>query len=190
MTTLNTQHLTLGMAQLEFTEDTSTLLNFLSHKVWNIGNIVVASIAPEVTYLDHYTVNNGTRKKDRSLITNKALAINFTFDEITGGALKEFLLASASSGAVSASGFKIYPMAKGEIKGCAKLTFETEFGRDFTWEIPCAALKPDGTFDFNAEDWMNAKGIIECLVDETAGADDKPFGTITYDDDEATINYS
>ena len=192
---------TLGMAQLQFLEDTSINQNAGAYSgnpdaslyVWSIGNIVNASIAPEVTYLDHYYVTNGSRKKDRSLITNRALAINFTFDEVTAGAMKEWLLASAGPGNPSGAGYMIYPMAKGEIKGCAKLSFGTAFGRDYTWEIPCAAFKPDGTFDYNAEDWMNAKGIIECLVDSTTAEKEtyKPFGYISFTNEstEARENY-
>ena len=71
---------TLGMADLEFWEDTSTAQDATSMVRWDIGNVVGASIAPEVTFLDHYYVTAGTRKKDRSLVTNRALAINFTFD--------------------------------------------------------------------------------------------------------------
>jgi hypothetical protein len=178
------------MAELTFWEDTSADVNWGSYKTWTIGNIVVASMAPEVTFLDHYTTVNGTRKKDRSLITNKALAVNFTFDEMTGGAMKEWLLASSMLGeSMTAQNFEIYPMAKGEIKGCAKLEFNSEFGRDYSWYIPCASLKPDGTMDYNAEDWMNAKGIIECLVDE-AGDENRPFGKIVFDDSNIYENYS
>ena len=189
MAGVSTENYTLGMAELTFYEDTSEAANWASNKTWTIGNIVVASIAPEVTFLDHYTVLNGTRKKDKSLITNKALAVNFTFDEITAGAMKQWLLASASDDAPSAAGFEIYPMARGEIKGCAKLEFNTEFGRDYTWYIPCASMKPDGTFDFNAEDWMNAKGILECLVN-SAGDVNQPFGKIVYDEDWSHENYA
>lgn len=174
---------TLGMADLEFSEDVSAAEDGTSQLVWSIGNIVNASIAPEVTYLEHYYVTNGSRKKDRSLITNRALAINFTFDEMTAGAMKEWLLASAE-GTIANANYEIYPMAKGEIKGCAKLRFQSEFGRNYTWTIPSASLKPDGTWDFNAEDWMNAKGIIECTVDGTTTETEtnKPFGTITFSD--------
>lgn len=183
MARVDPQNYSLGMAQLDFFEDVSTS-GAASLLRWQVGNIVNASISPEITYLDHYYVTNGSRKKDRSLITNRALAINFTFDEITAGAMKEWLLASASSGAIGSTGYMIYPMAKGEIKGCASLKFQSEFGRDYTWNIPCAAMKPDGTWDYNAEDWMSAKGIIECLVDATADTGNetyKPFGTITFD---------
>ena len=184
-----TQNYTLGMVNLYFYEDTSADGNWASHKTWTIGNIVASTMAPEVTYLDHFTVINGTRKKDKSLITNKALAINFTFDELTAGAMKEWLLASANAESISGVGFQLYPMSKGEIKGCAKLVFATEFGRDYTWHIPCAAFKPDGTFDYNAEDWMNAKGIIECLVD-SAGDENKPFGYVQWTDSSLFENYA
>ena len=183
MARVNSNNYTLGMAELVFYEDTSTAQDYSSHVTWTIGNIVDASIAPEITYLDHYYVTNGSRKKDRSLITNRALAINFTFDEMTAGSMKEWLLASAAaSPIITAANYEIYPMAKGEIKGCAALTFASEFGRNYSWDIPCAAMKPDGTWDFNAEDWMNAKGILECLVDATTDETEtyKPFGTITF----------
>ncbi len=170
---------TLGMAQLTFWEDTSAAQDGSSMKEWAIGNIVNCSLAPEVTFLDHFTVVNGNRVKDKALITQKTLAVNFTCDEITGGALKEFLLASAS-GDPSANGFLVYPMVKGEIKGCAKLIFTSQFGRNWSWDIPCAAFKPDGTFDFNAEDWMNAKGIIDVLADESEAGSAKPYGTIQF----------
>jgi len=189
MSYVDTDNYTLGMARLYFYEDT-TPTGAATLYEWDIGNIIVASISPEVTYLDHYTVLNGTRKKDRSLITNKALSVNFTFDEITAGAMQEWLLASGSSAAPSASGYRIYPMARGEIKGCAKLTFDSEFGRDYTWYIPCASLKPDGTFDYNAEDWMSAKGIVECLVNDATGFEDQPFGYIEFDEQTTgTENY-
>lgn len=194
MSAHNIENYTLGMAELTFYEDTSDAQNFSSSATWTIGNIVVASIAPEITYLDHYTVTNGTRKKDRSLITNRALAVNFTFDEITAGAMREWLLASGdltgSTSWVTGSGYRLYPLAKGEIKGCAKLEFNSEFGRDYTWYIPCASLKPDGTFDFNAEDWMSAKGIIECIVDATNTEKEsrKPFGRVVFDEAETATD--
>jgi hypothetical protein len=183
MARVSIDNYTLGMAELTFSEDTSVAQDYSSHATWSIGNIVNASIAPEITYLDHYYVTAGTRKKDRSLITNRALAINFTFDEITAGSMKEWLLSCASGTITSGAGYEVYPMAKGEIKGCAKLTFDSAFGRNYIWSIPCAAFKPDGTFDYNAEDWMTAKGILECLVDSTAGTTNdvnKPFGTIAF----------
>jgi len=182
-TRVSVNNYTLGMAQLTFYEDQSTAQDGSDLVTWEIGDIVNASIAPEVTYLDHYYVVNGTRKKDRSLITNRALAINFTFDEMTAGAMKEWLLASAAaSPIITDASYEIYPMAKGEIKGCATLTFASEFGRNYVWTIPCAAMKPDGTWDYNAEDWMNAKGILECLVDATDTTTEtyKPFGTIVF----------
>jgi hypothetical protein len=188
MSAYNSNNYTLGMAELVFYEDTSPTYDYTSHATWTIGNIVVASIAPEITFLDHYTTTNGSRKKDRSLITNKALAVNFTFDEITAGAMKEWLLASASKTELTGTGVEIYPLARGEVKGCAKLEFNTEFGRDYTWYIPCASLKPDGTFDFNSEDWMNAKGILECLVNEK-GDVNKPFGKIVFDEANQYENY-
>jgi len=180
---VNVNNYTLGMAELVFAEDTSVAQDGSSLVTWTVGNIVDASIAPEVTYLDHYYVTNGSRKKDRSLITNRALAINFTFDEMTAGAMKEWLLASAAaSPIITAQNYEIYPMAKGEIKGCATLTFASEFGRNYVWTIPCASMKPDGTLDYNAEDWMNAKGILECIVDATDTETEtyKPFGTIVF----------
>jgi len=185
MARVNVNNYSLGMAQLTFYEDTSTLTDGSEQVAWTVGNVVNASIAPEVTYLDHYYVTNGSRKKDRSLITNRALAINFTFDEITAGSMKEWLLASAQ-GTITDTAYEIYPMAKGEIKGCAVLTFASEFGRNYAWAIPCASMKPDGTWDYNAEDWMNAKGILECLVDATTTETEtyKPFGTITFSEAE------
>jgi len=171
----SSENYTLGMAELTFWDKNLD-------KVWHIGNIVATSLSPEITFLDHFTVNNGVRKKDRSLITQKAVAINFTFDEITGTALRHFLLGTVSgSDNPSIDAWTIFPMEAGEIKGSAVLEFNTQYGRDWTWSIPSAAFKPDGTFDFNAEDWMTAKGILEVLQAEDTNSA-TPYGWLSMDE--------
>jgi len=171
MAVQSSENYTLGMAQLTFYDK-------VANTTWLIGNIVATSVAPEITFLDHFTVNQGVRKKDRSLITQKAVAINFTFDEITATSLRHFLLGTSTGTNVSADNYRILPMEAGEIKGSASLLFESAYGRDWTWSIPSASFKPDGTFDFNAEDWMTAKGILEVLQAEDTNSG-TPYGWIT-----------
>jgi len=176
MAVQSTENYTLGMAELVFYDKTLTT-------TWSIGNIVAASLAPEITFLDHYTVTQGVRKLDRSLVTQKSIAINFTYDEITAVSIRHFLLATVS-GAVdrSATKYRILPLEAGEIKGSANLTFNTTYGRDFTWHIPSASFKPDGSFDFNAEDWMSAKGILEITQATDTYSATAPYGWMEFDE--------
>jgi hypothetical protein len=150
------------------------------HTHFCVGNTTNVEIAPDITYLDHFISINGARRKDKTVVTQKAITVTFTFDEINATNVRRFLYGHEETAAsptfiVNASPTKEFS---------AQIYFTTEVGRDFIYKIPRAALKSDGNLSFEAEDWMSANMMLDVLYDTTFihGSNDRsaPYGYVNY----------
>ncbi len=187
---INSDNYTVGMAYV-FLHTTTGSLGIASidaqiasasyHTHFCVGNTTNVEIAPDITYLDHFISINGARRKDKTVVTSKAITVTFTFDELNATNVKRFLYGHESTSAsptftVNASPTKEY---------AAQIYFTTEVGRDFIYKIPRAALKADGNLAFEAEDWMSANMMLDVLYDTnftqgTPTAYSAPYGYICY----------
>ena len=133
-------------------DSTATIAN---RQKFTLGNLPECSIAPEYTTLDHYISDRGSRKKDKTVITEKNLKVTLSFDEISVKNVQRFLMA-AQNGTGSAL------MTEVAEEGSAVLVFKTDIGAPFLLAFPRVTLKASGELAFSSEDWM--KGSLEMDV--------------------------
>ena len=154
------------------------------HTHFCVGNTSNVEIAPDITYLDHIISVNGEGRRDKSVSTTKAIAVNFTFDQINATNIKRFLFGET---AVAASPtFIVNASPNKEV--AAEIVFTTSVGRDFRYKIPRALLKSDGSLSYDSESWMNANMVLDVLYDTSYTHNSKaaPYG---YVDFSATSGY-
>lgn len=147
----------------------------------SLGNIEVAEITPQISYVEHYVSLKGCRRKDRDLIETKKVSVNFTFDEINSTNLQKFLY----GGTVVAS--KMQVMRKNKIEGRAILQFNTDVGNEFLYVIPKAVLKSEGGLSLQADEWIKGQFQLEVLCHprykmyDNAAASLAPYGYMDLD---------
>lgn len=147
--------------------DASTAARLL----YTLGNLDTCSLTPTYTTLDHYIVVNGSRTKDKSIITEKNLSITATFDEMNVGNLQRFLMATnddSTAGAV---------MENVAAEGSAVLVYKSTYGTNFMYVIPRCALISEGDLAFSGEAWI--KGGLKLNVLSLTGFNPTSIGTIT-----------
>ena len=93
MSTINTNNYTIGGIDLYYAATTNhtdldagttngigSTFRTTAH---NLGNIVTGEFAPDMTYLEHFTISSaGDKRKDHVVTSGKSMTIPFTFDEI------------------------------------------------------------------------------------------------------------
>jgi len=118
----------------------------------NLGNIITAEFAPDVSFLEHFiTTADGDRRRDHMIASTKNLTIPFTFDEMNEANLRRFFLGREIANASMPDAFNVLDNEKQE--GSAQLYFRTDIGRDLVYMIPKVMLRPDGNLAMNIEDW-------------------------------------
>lgn len=140
----------------------------------DLGNIVGAEIANDVTYIEHFVADKGSRKKDHVAAGTIAVSIPFQFDEINFNNMKRFFLASDLDG----GGTKLAVGEKALSIGCAQLYFNTDVGNDIVYFIPKCIIRPDGNLAINDEDWWSGPMVLEILHYETGQWASKPYGMV------------
>jgi hypothetical protein len=145
-----------------------------------LGNVVTGEIAPDITYLDHFTAKSGTRKKDRSIVQEIMVPINLTLDEPNVDAMNYFMLGGAIAAGTYPTGLTpqvFQPYTDLDKKGGCRLAGVSDSGNEWVWEIPRCSFKPDGAFSYNDQDWSQFSFIVEVLdaSDESAT---KPYGDL------------
>jgi hypothetical protein len=157
--TLNTANLTIGGAKIYYnaTPGHPDCLGAAFQVAANsLGNIVSADITPENTYVEHFTSNQGKLVRDKEVVTQSALNINFTFDEMNQANFQRFFFGTASASMV-------YPLQSNVEEGSAQVVVETQIGQDLTYQIPKCNLRPAGALTLNPESWHEAPMTLSIL---------------------------
>lgn len=123
---------------------------------YTLGNLPEASVTPGFTVLDHFISNKGARKKDKTVITEKNMAITLKFDEINFKNVTRFLMGDGSTEGAAV-------MEEVLAEGSAVMVFKTDIGQSFIYAIPRCSLTPEGDFPFSGEDWMGASIKLDVL---------------------------
>ena len=155
---------TIGGAQLFFSssiahEDLIATKSFETAD-HSLGNIVVAEINPEITFIDHWISVAGKRVKDKVVTNVVSIMIPFTFDEMNVANLETFFQGTAAA--------SVIPVMQTTLdEGSAKLVVETAIGQDLVYNIPKCTIRPDGAMAMADEDWHTAPMTIEVLQYQT-----------------------
>lgn len=185
MTTANTNNLTIGQAEIYFADNEANNPNVSTPMAdpTSFGNITVAEISPDVTYVDHFISVRGNRRKDKSVAVTKTLTVPFTFDELSVDNVRRFVL-----GSDVATGSTVTVLTKEKYEGRAILNFQTDVGQNFIYVIPKCLLKTDGGISMDTDDWMNGNFMLEILYHDTYRVDSSPslelapYGYIDFDE--------
>lgn len=183
MATISTGNYTIGNVDLYFeasiahaslldTTGTVTVGSNFRSVGRNLGNIVTAEAAVDVSYIDHFISINGQRRKDKIQANTRSLTIPFTFDEINETNLQRFFLAS------SLGNNKLAVLEEPLIEGSVSMLVRTDIGPDLVYSIPKAVIRPDGNLSINTEDWWSAPMVIEVLHYNTGQYASKPYGVL------------
>jgi len=174
MAVIDTSNYTIGGAQLFFSstiaEDDlrATAFEKADH---SLGNIAVAEINPEITYIDHWISVAGKRVKDKVVNNVTSVMIPFTFDEMNTANLEKFFQGTAAA--------SIIPVMQTNLdEGSAKLVVETDIGQNLVYNIPKCTIRPDGALAMADEDWHTAPMTIEVLQYQTGGTASDTLNTI------------
>ena len=158
--TLNTANLIIGGAKIYYNA-TVGHADCLATQAFrtsanSLGNIVNADITPENTYVEHYTSNQGKQVRDREVLTQSAININFTFDEMNIPNIKRFFFGSTSASYV-------HVLKNNLEEGSAQIVVQTHIGQDMIYQIPKCTLRPSGGLTLNPESWHEAAMTLSIL---------------------------
>ena len=141
----------------------------------DLGNIVEIDMEPGQELLEHYTNRSGKRMKDKQIVLEDKLTINFTLDEPNIKNMKLFF----RGGDITDEGTsqKIAIASLGTIEGTVRLECFPSTGRGIQWEcyFGKAAILPKGSMKLDDKTWMPIPMTIEVL-DNTNVDPVYPFG--------------
>jgi len=141
----------------------------------DLGNIVEIDMEPGQELLEHFTNRSGKRMKDKQIILEDKLTINFTLDEANIDNMKLFF----RGGDITDDGLskKIAIANLGTIEGSVRLECFPSTGRGIRWEcfFGKAAILPKGSMKLDDKTWMPIPMTIEVL-DNTNADPVYPFG--------------
>ena len=141
----------------------------------DLGNIVELDLEPGQELLEHYTNRSGKRMKDKQIVLEDKLTINFTLDEPNIENMKLFFRGDTivDDGATQ----KIAIAALGTIEGTVRLECFPSTGRGIKWEcyFGKASILPKGSMKLDDKNWMPVPMSIEVLDNTNVDAT-YPFG--------------
>ena len=131
----------------------------------NLGNIVMAEFAPDISFLEHFiTTSEGDKRRDHIIVNSKSLSIPFVFDEMNQDNLeKYFMAATVLNSAAKPASPLIRPFHNVLDYGSAQLYFRTDVGQDLVYMMPKVTIRPDGNMAMNIEDWWTGPLMLDVL---------------------------
>jgi hypothetical protein len=146
----------------------------------NFGNIPALSLVRAIEKLEHFTPQDGQRKKDKSIITSASIAVNLTMDEMSKNNLDLLMYGDGDTVIDQSSGTAVTELATTPIE--LDRSIFTEFQAISALVVTGAAGTPVyvlGT-DYELED--AAEGAIKILSGGTVTAALPIEIDYTYDD--------
>lgn len=140
----------------------------------DVGNCPSFKLTPALTKLDHFSSRAGTKKKDKSVVTESAFTLSMQLDEITDENLALAMMGDVPSG----GSFDL--MAVSEISGTVSFTGTNDVGSLITWSGEVSFIPKEGV-DLISDGWMVITLEGECLADTSTGT----FGTMSVADQSA-----
>ena len=136
----------------------------------DLGNIVEIDLEPGQDLLEHFTNRSGKRVKDKEIVLEDKLTINFTLDEPNIANMKLYF----RGGDVLDEGStqKIAIAATPSIEGTARLECFPTSGRGIRWEAYFGkmTIKAKGAMKLDDKTWMPIPMTIEVLDNSSVDA--------------------
>lgn len=158
------RNLVIGKARIYFTLEGETERR-------HIGNVPEFAPEPAVETLDHFSSQEGIRKRDRNVVVEQTMSVSFSVEEWTPENLAIALMGEI--GTDSEGNVTIGIGAVSETRGTIELEMTNSVGPRYNVIFPSVALRPAGAIGFISDEW--AAVDLEGEIDIVNGV----FGTAT-----------
>jgi hypothetical protein len=141
----------------------------------DLGNIVEIDLEPGSDVLEHFTNRPGKRTKDKEIVLEDKLMINFTMDEPNLENMRLFF--RGGDDIADGIGRKMPIASLASIEGTVRMECFPSTGRGISWELYFgkASIKSKGAMKLDDKTWMPVPMVIEVLNNEDVDAT-YPFG--------------
>jgi hypothetical protein len=151
----NTDNYFIGKGTVEFQKEGESGYR-------DVGNVAEFEVTPDVTKLDHYSSREGTRTKDRSVVTERSLTVRMVMEEFNADNLAMMLLGTVTD--VSGDVKQIDIFAVNSVKGALKFTGTNDVGPKWTLEFPSVEFTPSDSFSPISDEWGQMEVTGEVLL--------------------------
>lgn len=129
----------------------------------DVGNVPVFEFTPNLTKLDHFSSRNGTKKKDRVVVTEKSGTIKMQMDEFT---TQNMALALMGSTSVNSSGNdEIDIFSENTITAKVRFTGTNEVGPKWQLIFNAVDFVPSSAISPITDEWGHLEVAGETLAD-------------------------
>lgn len=131
-----------------------------------LGNVPEFEWTPAVDKLDHFSSQEGIKKKDKSVVISAGATLRMVMDEVTGFNLQ--MLALGTPTANSDGDTTIKSMELASIEGTIKFVGTNDVGLkvDFIGKVD---FTPSGSFNMISDEWNTMEVTGEMVGDDTYG---------------------
>ena len=145
----------------------------------DLGNVTTFELTPNLTKLDHFSSREGVKKKDRAVVTEKAMTVRIVTDEWDTENVRLALLGGETE--IDSDGRTIFEIFKSNaVTGALRFEGTNEVGPKFQYDLPTVEFIPQNAVNPLSEEW----GTLELQGDVTAATGS--FGTVTLLGEEAS----
>lgn len=135
----------------------------------DLGNAPTFEFTPNLTQLDHFSSRQGTKTRDRRVVTEKSATVKFVLEEFTADNLALALLGTNTGGTIDI-------FSESELLGSLKFEGANDVGATVVVEFPIVTLTPSAAIAFIGEGW----GSLELTGDVSADPGTGSFGSLVY----------
>lgn len=128
----------------------------------NVGNVAEFEITPEVTKLDHYSSMEGTKTKDRSVVTERSLTVRILMEEANADNMAMVLLGTVTDQSGDVKAIDIFSV--NSVIGALKFTGTNDVGPKWTYEFPRVEFVPSAAFSPISDEWGQMEVTGEVLL--------------------------
>lgn len=135
-----------------------------------IGNVPELELTPSAERLDHFSSQSGTRRKDRSVVTEQSSQLRMVMEEFVPENLRLMLMGSTvrQSGNVAQIGI----LSETLIRGAIRYIGTNDVGPKWVLDFPSVEFAPSGSLNPISEEW----GSMEVTGEVLFQAADNDFG--------------
>lgn len=171
-------NLVLGRGELKFAP---YLLNTTTGGVFGyFGDTTDITLVQNSQKLEHYSSEHGLKEKDRSVVLQQDMTVNFTTDNINPGNLALWFGADVSGAAPadapSGVGSLVFIGKAQSIYGALLFESDNPIGTNLNYWFPYVNLQPNGNYALKGDTWQQMSFSAEVLKRDATTQRSYAFG--------------
>lgn len=135
----------------------------------DMGNAPTFELTPNITKLDHYSSRVGTRTKDKSVVTERAMQLRLVLDVWSAENLALALLGEVDNMVSPAGGKEIEIFSLNSIEGAIRCVGTNDVGPKWTYELYRVSFIPDKALSPISDEWGQIELTADVLLDPVTG---------------------